>query len=287
MNKIINYHVPDLTNIGDLLSSPLKYFDFPGFTCEIKDIRSSKSSDIEEGHIIIGGGGLLFSRFLPQIEHLLNNGKGKKVFWGVGQQKYGRRKSRPEIVDYSRFFKGASLIGIRDYGMAYPWVPCASCMHPEFDKPRNIKHEFVILSHKKFQISFPGIPRMTNKSKNFEEVLDFLGSGETILTSSFHAAYWGLLLNRKVLAFPFNSKFYTMKHPPTIYPAEGWSRTRCELTLFGRSICRMNYPGDVHKCRIENWKDYAKKAVISPDSLEECREQNRLFYRQVLETISH
>ena len=111
------------------------------------------------------------------------------------------------------YLDGVDLVGIRDYDVGLPWVPCASCMHPEFDRPRSPKHEVVVFSHKKFRLNIKGLPTFTNKEVDFRAVLDFLGSGETILTSSFHGAYWGTLLGRKVLAFPFSSKFFWLKAP--------------------------------------------------------------------------
>ena len=286
MKKLINYHVPDQGNVGDLLSSPLKYFDFPGFDCHVEDIRAVSDSQPSNAHIIVGGGGLLYKRFLPGIAELAQAKKSKMIFWGVGQQRYGSRMYKPDEFDYSPYFENADLIGIRDYDTEYNWLPCVSCMHPLFDKPREIKHELVVLSHKKFRISFPGIPRMTNETNDLEKILDFLGSGETILTTSFHAAYWGTLLNRKVIVFPFNSKFMTMKHKPAIYPVRGWNRERWQLTLMGRRIFTLMNPGDVHTCDTRGWKKLTDSLETFPDSLEECRERNRWFYNLTMEELS-
>lgn len=285
MSRITNYHVPDQTNIGDLLSSPIQYFEFPGYSCQVKDILEVNSENIEDSHIIIGGGGLLFQRFLPHIQDISKYKTKKLIFWGVGQQAYGKDAIKPEVFDYASFFTNSDLIGIRDDAMKHTWVPCPSCMHPAFDKERKPQHDIVVFSHKKFQIDFPHLPRMTNLTNDFDTVLDFLGSGKIILTSSFHGAYWGTLLGRKVIAFPFSSKFYTLRHQPTLYPLKKWSRIQWKLSILGRTLISREHAGDKLTCDMENWQDYLEEAPIYPDSLEICRERNIWFYQQVMEFL--
>jgi hypothetical protein len=42
-------------------------------------------------------------------------------------------------------------------------------------------------------------------------VVDFLASGREIVTSTFHGAYWGYLLNRKVtIPSKWASRFYSL-----------------------------------------------------------------------------
>lgn len=286
MPKLTNYHALDSTNIGDLLSSPLRHFQFPGYDCQTLDIREVDDTNVADSHIIIGGGGLLFERFLPHIQAIHKAKTGKVIFWGVGQQRYGGDIQKPQTFNYDAFLSEADLSGIRDDGMEYPWVPCVSCMHPAFDKPRSPQHEIVVFSHKKFQINFPGLPHLTNLTDDFESVLDFLGSGETILTSSFHGAYWGTLLGRKVLAFPFSSKFTTLRHQPATYPLKYWTRIKWKLTLFNRVLYKREHEGDKLTCDTQYWRDYLLDIPAYPESLEECRDRNRWFYNQVMERIS-
>ena len=287
MPKLTNYHVLDPTNVGDLLSSPLQYFDFPGYSCQTQDIRNFDPDSVKNSHIIIGGGGLLYKRFLPQIQSLCTTqGVGKRILWGVGQQSYGCDKS---VLDppfnYDAYTAHSDLVGIRDDKMPHDWVPCVSCMHPAFDKPRTIKHEVVAFSHKKFQINIPGIPRMTNENSDLEEVLGFLGSGNTILTSSFHGAYWGTLLGRRVLAFPFSSKFFTLRHQPNLYIVNKWSRVRWRLSALGKELWTFRYKGNIHSCDTKNWRQHLSKCQAYPQSLAECRERNRWFYQRVMGTL--
>lgn len=60
MPHLLNYHVRHSINIGDWFSSPLLYFDFPGFQTEAKDIDDLPQEKLQNQHLILGGGGLLF-----------------------------------------------------------------------------------------------------------------------------------------------------------------------------------------------------------------------------------
>jgi hypothetical protein len=285
MPILVNYHVIDPHNIGDLLSSPLHYFEFPGFHCQALDIRTALPKTEAEGPIICGGGGLLFDRFLPQIARIQSQKQGHKhILWGAGQQSYALSKLRDyRQFDYRPYLANCDLAGVRDFDVPWPWVPCASCMHSAFDRNRTPQHEFVVFSHNKFQINFPGFPHLTHTETDFEKVLNFLGSGETILTSSFHGAYWGTLLGRKVLAFPFSSKFASLKHSPTLYPIKAWSPGGWQLSLFGKTIYDRNK--NKYRCATDGWQELLSQTQTYPDSLAECRAANQQFYQAVMHLI--
>ena len=286
MNSIVNYHVIDQKNIGDLLSSPLDYFTFPGYNIERADIRQPQTTTRGK-HAIVGGGGLLYSRFLDNIAELVTLKEGKKLIaWGIGQQTYDfSNLENIKSFNYSQYLDNFDLVGIRDIDFGYNWVPCASCMHKSFDKKREIKHEFVVFSHKKFQLNFEGFPRMTNEDIDLDKILDFLGSGETILTSSYHGAYWGTLLGRKVLAFPFSSKFYTLKHRPGIYHVSKWNQSKKRFSVFGKLIYEFRYKNK-YTCKSDGWQDALKDCRTYPDSLQESRASNQSYYSQILKLIA-
>ena len=286
MNSIVNYHVIDQKNIGDLLSSPLDYFTFPGYNVERADIRQPQTTTRGK-HAIVGGGGLLYSRFLDNIAELVKLKEDKKLIaWGIGQQTYDfSNLENIKSFNYSQYLDNFDLVGIRDIDFGYNWVPCASCMHKSFDKKREIKHEFVVFSHKKFQLNFEGFPRMTNENVDLDKILDFLGSGETILTSSYHGAYWGTLLGRKVLAFPFSSKFYTLKHRPGIYHVSKWNQSKKRFSVFGKLIYEFRYKNK-YTCKSDGWQDALKDCRTYPDSLQESRTSNQSYYSQILKLIA-
>ncbi|WP_414548152.1 hypothetical protein [Anabaena sp. CCY 0017] len=287
MKSIINYHVIDSTNIGDLFSAPTKYFSFPGYTVEQADIRTINIEEIRGKHIIVGGGGLLYSPFLPSFAKLIaQKAHTKLIAWGIGQQIYGNGFDIEKLqnFDYSQYLMNFDLVGIRDFHYKYNWVSCPSCMHPAFDKKREIKHDFVVFSHKKFQIKMSNFPNMTNNNQDIEEILDFLGSGETILTSSYHGAYWGTLLGRKVLSFPFSSKFYTLKHPPGIFPISKWLQQKIQFSLFNKTLWEFSYKNKF-SCKTDNWQDYLKNCHAYPESLPENRENNHRYYSEILNLL--
>ncbi|MGB3190723.1 MAG: hypothetical protein WBB43_15030 [Limnoraphis sp.] len=292
MKTIANYHVIDPTNIGDLLSSPLNYFDFPGYEVSKIDIRTLDKAEAEDDsqsllthHAIVGGGGLMFDRFLNHFQRLQARKNGYRlVLWGAGHQIY--QLDRSVQFDYTPYLEQFDCVGIRDFDLGYDWVPCVSCMHEAFDRQYSIQHEFVVFSHKKFQITIDKFPRKTNESENFEEIIRFLASGETILTSSFHGAYWGTLLGRKVLAFPFTSKFFTLKHPVALYPVEKWRQPKRQIKLFGKTLYQ-HFDETKFLCETEDWRSHLDQCQSYPNSLQECRERNRWFYNQVMNNLDH
>ncbi|TVU55417.1 MAG: hypothetical protein EA414_01850 [Arthrospira sp. PLM2.Bin9] len=303
MNTIVNYHVIDPKNIGDLFSSPVNYFEFPGYEVIKRDIRTLDNSPPLEDpesllnhHAIVGGGGLMFDRFLPNFQRLQAGKNGNSlILWGAGQQVYQLKNSgltdgshspyNNNIFDYTPYLKDFNCIGIRDYNQGYDWVPCVSCMDKVFDKEYSIQEEFVVFSHKKFQLKIDSFPRMTNEGNNFEEIISFLASGETILTSSFHGAYWGTLLGRKVLAFPFTSKFLTLKHPVAMYPGIHWKQPKREIKILGKTLYQ-RFDESKFLCSTDNWRSHLKHCQSYPESLQECRDRNNWFYQQVMNHLN-
>ena len=57
---------------------------------------------------------------------------------------------------------------------------------------------------------------MGNGSGDLNGALAFLASGETVITSTYHGAYWGLMLGRKVIVVPWATKFLGFRHPVTL-----------------------------------------------------------------------
>ncbi|MDH6058344.1 polysaccharide pyruvyl transferase family protein [Umezakia ovalisporum] len=288
MKSIINYHVIDFTNIGDLFSAPTKYFTFPGYNVQQADIRTI-NDDFTDQYIIVGGGGLLYEPFLHSFKKLIaSKANTKLIAWGIGQQIYSSSFTQQKLDNfgYCEYLTDFDLVGIRDFNHQYNWVPCPSCMHPAFDKKRDIKHEFVVFSHKKFQMKIAKFPNMTNNNQDIYEILDFLGSGETILTSSYHGAYWGTLLGRKVLSFPFSSKFYTLKHPPGIFPIQKWIQQKIKLSLWNKKLFEFRYENKF-SCSLDNWQNYLKNCRVYPESLEENRQRNYWYYSEILNLLSN
>jgi hypothetical protein len=95
-------------------------------------------------------------------------------------------------------------------------------MSPIFDENFTIKNDVVIYGHSdvrplKDEAEKLGLPYLDNTTPTgLREVLEFLASGNTVITSSYHGAYWATLLGRRVAMLPFGTKFYSLKHRPPV-----------------------------------------------------------------------
>jgi hypothetical protein len=239
-NDFHNIHRMNLQNCGDMSCSPMDYFDLQGTRSCISYLDNLQT----DKKLILGGGGLFFSGWIESLERFSQR-KNTKIIWGAGLNlHYQFDKAR-----YPKFIQNFDLIGVRDYGHNLRWVPCASCLHPLFDNEYEIQHEAVIFEHKEVPIISNEFPKMNNAT-DMTTAIKFLASGEHIITNSYHGAYWGTLLSRKVVVIPLegSSRFFFFKHPPKVIP---------------------DYSADFSKTR-------------SYDCLYECREANKKFYEDVI-----
>ena len=168
--------------------------------------------------ILVGGGGVLH---WPEKIAALSMFAGPKIFWGGGTNTHGSETPHwPE--ELGRF----SLVGIRDWGGPYPWVPCASCMSTLFDNAPAPSVEIVVYDHRDFSTGVTGLPTLTNTAR-MEEAVAYLASSATVITSSYHGAYWATLLGRAVIVSqPFSNKFVHFRHPPAFVSDGKWLRAR-------------------------------------------------------------
>ena len=260
-NGIINVHGIDLRNAGDFYCGPHHYFkelngrelDISGYKDANQDVLDHYHDSIVNNSIILGGGGLLnrpsFNKPIKMIEELSNRGK-KTVLWGLGHNEKDKStfgKVTSYNVDTSKF----GLVGVRDYDMGEEWVPCASCLHPIMDTKLTVENEVGLIYHKKtlknkrILNSLKDFPSTSNTT-SIEEIINFISKSDTIVTDSYHAMYWSMLLDKKVVALPNSSKFYSFKYKPTFSD-------------------------------FENFKSDLKKAQRHTGILEECKEINLKF----------
>lgn len=266
---IVNVHRKETPNVGDLRSAPLGYFDISPNQrlLEISGWRREDAEDrkrwldvfYEAKGVIYGGGGLMeFEKYESSLNFVAEN-KKKCVIWGAGHNsvKSSWAHLKPRFVmDYS----GYGLIGCRDDGydnIGFEWVPCASCMHEAFDAKYEVTREVVFFGNsgmKGFERfvpdGFSDDDIMFNMKLPVEEIITFLASAETVVTSSYHGVYWATLLGKKVVGIPTSSKFYGVRHALPI-------------------------------CSAEDWKRYSKIARSYPDALAECRQANIAFADKV------
>jgi len=264
---VINLHRVNTENCGDLYGAPYRYFErisrFPNY--DILDIINGGVVDTFlwginhlSDSIIVGGGGLLerksFRKSMEVLRFLAKKGK-KVVLWGVGHNNpYGFING--SLYDQIDAYK---VVGIRDYGIkGVDWVPCSSCMHNIFDRNYDRIHEFGIVEHERIPIPCAGHCSGFLKIKNssrFEELINFIGSIDCLITNSYHAMYWGMLLRRKVVVFPNSSKMYSFKYKP--------------------SIC----------CDMDKYKEAVRSACVYDGLLDECRMANIRFSDKVYDYI--
>lgn len=244
----------DPTNCGDWWSLPAHYFTFPRHDAVI-DINDYTPRVPFRGTAIIGGGGLIGPAF-SQLEDLVKRPDVRCIGWGLGNNMLDDKRSGyvSDTVSLPDYIKHFDLLGVRDFVEGLRWVPCASCMHPLFSGDYEITSDFVIFEHKRLPIAIDGFPRLTNNGSDIDSIVRFLASGETVLTNSFHGAYWATLLGRRCIAFPFSSKFYGLKH-------------------------------QVPLCRQQEWRDFLSKTVVYDAALAECRRANIEFYRDVVSLL--
>ncbi len=264
-NGVINLHRMDTNNIGDWYCAPHHYFkELQGTALDIFDYKSEDpvvannySQQIANNALIIGGGGLLnrsgFKLQMNAFEKLPEKGK-KIVLWGVGHNEkspatYGN------VTSYNVNTDKFGLVGTRDVNMPGAYVPCVSCLHPIFDKTYTTSQEFGVILHKdtvkkpKITTLFEAYPTTSNTT-NLEELINFIGASEKVVTDSYHAMYWSMLLQKPVVVIPNSSKFYDFKHKPVISDFEN------ALQSFQQA---QKFPGLLEECREIN-RSFAQKA---------------------------
>lgn len=170
----------------------------------------------------------LRSRFMEQLQELVRNyiiqlkqsTNAPRIAWGIGHNADAGK--RPKGIEYPDWLVCFDKLGIRDFNQQYPYVPCASCMHPALRKKYPIKNEIIWFEHKKQLLKSTdfgpySIPRFVNSGANIEQTIELLGSANVIITNSYHGAYWGMLLGKKVIVQDsWSTKFYYMRPSPAM-----------------------------------------------------------------------
>jgi hypothetical protein len=158
-----------------------------------------------------------YKNLIKEYIDKIGDAKSPRFFWGGGYNgDYNKKKgSNFEWPDWMVEF---DKVGVRDWGQSLPWTPCASCMHPALQKKYAIKNDVIFFEHKKQLLKDFGtdsIPRFINSGSNVEQTIELLGSANIILTNSYHGAYWGVLLKKRVVVVgAWGAKFHAMKHAP-------------------------------------------------------------------------
>jgi hypothetical protein len=246
---VIEVHRKVKNNVGDLYCNPSRYFDLGEVSSE--EILNNQSN-LKDNTLVIGGGGLIHKKFSKHIEALVDKNPKNSVIWGIGHNFGPKHVAKSnENVYYPKWLNKCDLVGIRDYINKELYLPCVSCMHDAFDKTYEVKHKYVYFTHAyKSNFTSSNYPHLKNNETDFYKVIEFLASGETVITNSYHGAYWGQLLGKNVQVVSWSVKFDHMKHQP----------------LFLESI---DSKPSLHKNLIDGF-------------LDECRYLNNVFYQKYL-----
>jgi hypothetical protein len=290
MRSLIFLHHRDEANSGDMMSSPVNYFDWRSVALMGTRGVFDSGDFPDQSDVILGGGGLVGNgHFSLKIDHQLNKSDGRRILWGAGHNRHcypygfratgnGPRRLRAEIrgwlvrrgwrnpSSWSRrltygldenevsFLESFGLVGVRDWGTPYRWVPCASCLHPAIDRHRDDtpRHEVVFVDHPKFfAIDVKRAPKLSNLKIGIDDMIAFIASGRSVVTSSYHVAYWGVLLGRRVVIAPWSTKFLRSKWPVELAPD------------------------------LDGLAYHLAHARVFPEALSEARDANLLFAKEV------
>jgi hypothetical protein len=97
-------------------------------------------------------------------------------------------------------------------------------MHEVFDRKYDIRRTYSVTGHDLQRTpSLGDLPKMSPSGANFEDYIEFLATGEYVVTNAYHGAYWGALLGKKVVIFePFSSKHFHMFDNIVVANPESW-----------------------------------------------------------------
>jgi hypothetical protein len=172
-------------NLGDQLSTPARYVPW---------LRASEKLDPHEGDfspfrageqapelVIVGGGGQIANRVPAYDRHLqaVAASPAVAIAWGIGHNRHDDTTRR-----YPTYLRRFALVGLRDWTSPYPWVPCASCLHPSLDHPQQPFRDAVLYEHWQIPAGITDLPTMKNSEPSMDRVVGFLSSGEVVVTNT-------------------------------------------------------------------------------------------------------
>ena len=198
-------HHYDRKNQGDVLSGPYNYFEFSniGKISWDKQIIDNGAVHFSPGDDLIMGGGIYFTRNKVRLDNLLKQTRNF-IGWGIGLD---------ERLNEDKFYEKYTLLGTRERHSSFIdnkkifYVPCASCMHPTFNRsPENTVNESNRVAihinggfnEKEVIRTFEG-QSFTTTVDDFSKIIENISSAECVVTNSYHGAYWGSLLGKKVV----------------------------------------------------------------------------------------
>lgn len=195
----------DSVNLGDRHSGWMQHHTFVGrnISEDIDAFEARRMSLKPYQHVIIGGG------LMPDWTHYPHTCSeieryGERV-WAVGVGTNCNPTAAPKCARILwRHGRNAT--------------PCPSCRHPAFQAPPPPTHGIVYYENPNIA-TLDGVPKRDNVTGNFRDAIDHIASGGTVVTSSYHGAYWASLMGRKIVVIGDRRKFRL----PCWEQVPGWS----------------------------------------------------------------
>jgi hypothetical protein len=270
-----------MRNVGDHWAAVARHVGWvqeTGTTVSLRQVaalsRRPGRSPLQGKLVIVGGGGLIGpGPFERAIELLFPQRPAAVVFWGIGHNVlYGVGRDpttgwRNRVLRDGRtllwpdYFSQAALVAVRDHGAGMPWAPCPSCLSPLLDDlaDKQPEYDVAVVNHYEQPVDLSGarraglrFPHISNNTEDIAAVLQTMASARTVVSNSYHALYWALLLGRGAVAY----------EP---------SYTRFD-----------HLPWPVERATAADWVDVAARARPSPTALAEARAATTSFSAEVL-----
>ncbi len=208
-------HHRNVSNVGDLACSPGHYFDLgKAAFFDLKDEAPACTRAVI-------GGGQIFNQAAQAVVYGTAEAK-HRIIWAIALAPRDKRSLSFDLLEAN-----CALVSTRNWGVdGVEYVPCASAMSHLLDTPKPPRHDVVLFSHSRKStdlLRVDGIPEWDNHRGDMADVIDFLASGETVVTNSYHGTYWALCLGRRVLCLPFSNKFQFFKAPPVMADPTSWT----------------------------------------------------------------
>lgn len=206
-------HRIDPDNLGDQMCCAM---DYSGIRTDITvpivlDIHAINNEHLYQAEtVLVGGGGLIHGQWTEWLHGLAYAARRSRLItWGIGVNNHDT-----ESLVWPKFLDRFELVGLRDYGNPWRYVPDPSVLHVQFPFARCMKPSVPLVNynHHLKEVWQSDGPFKSNKqpASEFLSILEYLASGEIVQTNTFHGAYWALLLGRKVcLVSPNESRMFS------------------------------------------------------------------------------